>query len=245
MKFIINNAIVFHVAERTITDGKKTIRLSNPGTRLLLVLLENQSQQVSRETLLKRIWDDYGMTASGNSLTNNISILRRNFSELGVEGIIETIPKQGVVIRPDELIFNEVAEDYVQTQQAIRQPLTTGSKKWRHALIISSSMLITLCMVIILMKLFKSQDEWKFYKAIQKCQVYYPEGIPASRVNKFFNNPNHVKLLNGCSIDKKIYYDDVRMNSKGGISDVFLLICSLKKNGHLNACRNFVQVEIN
>lgn len=244
MRFLINKIITFNVSEKTISNEVKTIRLSNPASRLLLVLLENKNQQVGRDELLSRVWEDYGLTASGNSLSNNISILRRALAELGVDGIIETVPKQGVTLKPDDLEFNEIADDYVFTQQSLVQPILHESKKWRKLVIGLSSAIIILCLIIILMKLFIGQGEWRLYKSINKCQIYYPDESNTSGAEDFFNSKVGVQLLKSCSVDTVLYYDEAKVDSRNGITDVFVAVCAVNKKGEINECKNHVEVTI-
>lgn len=244
MRFIINKLITFNVSEKTLSNEDKTIRLSNPASRLLLVLLENKNQQVGREELLRRVWEDYGLTASGNSLSNNISILRRGLAELGVEGIIETVPKQGVTLKPDELEFNEIADDYVFAQQSMVQPILLESKKWRKLVIALSSAMISLCVLIILIKLFMDQSEWRLYKTINKCQVFYSNENDVKGIEHFFSSNTGVQLMKVCNADTVVYYDDAKIDSRNGITDVFLAVCALNKKGEINECKNHVEVAI-
>lgn len=244
MIFLINKKITFNVSEKTLFTEEKTIRLSNPAARLLLVLLESKHQQVSREELLKRIWEDYGMTASGNSLTNNISILRRNLAELGAEGIIETVPKQGVTLRPDDLELNDMAEDFVLTQQSMTQPLLAKNKHWRKILIVSSAVLFSLFLIMALVSVLDNQHEWVYLKSIDKCDIFYPEDIEESVVTRFFEDNDIQKTLHNCSVRGHVYYDDARIGAQSGITDVFYAMCGIDENNHITKCENHVAVKV-
>lgn len=110
MHFIINNNVSFNVAERTVSDGNTQHVLSNPACRLLLVLTENNNRLMTREDLLQKVWGDFGLTPSSNSLNNNISILRKIFTEFEIHDVLKTVPKQGFELALNNLQFNENPE---------------------------------------------------------------------------------------------------------------------------------------
>ena len=90
MKYIINGTVQFLVAERKLTgNGGVEVILSNPACRLLIVFLEHNHQQVSREILLEKVWEDFGLVSSESSLNNSISSLRRGLRDVGIDNTIE------------------------------------------------------------------------------------------------------------------------------------------------------------
>lgn len=99
MKYIINQAIVFDTRSGVLSlqsDEQVTVPLSRPGVRLLTALVTHCGTTLSRDTLLNSVWEEHGLTPSSNNLSNHISFLRKNFSQLGIEGnIIITVPREG------------------------------------------------------------------------------------------------------------------------------------------------------
>lgn len=104
MQYIINNTIGYRPADGTlwhVDNETEILTLSPTSNRLLSVLLTNRNGIISRDELLKKTWDDYGLVSSNNSLNHYISALRKKFESLGMtEEIIKTEPKMGFRI-PD------------------------------------------------------------------------------------------------------------------------------------------------
>lgn len=99
MKYIINNSVVFDVISRTLSiqdDAERSIDLPAPSARLLNEFIRVKGQFVTRDHLLKHVWEDYGFVVSSANLNNHISVLRRSFISLDQTGaLITTIPKLG------------------------------------------------------------------------------------------------------------------------------------------------------
>lgn len=243
MKFLINNKIDFNVAERTLSHGSETRLLSNPASRLLLVLIENDNRPVSRDDLLKKVWEDYGLPASGNSLTNNISILRRNLSELGEDDLIHTIPKQGVMLKTTELSFTEIAEDFVLKQQNIQSPILFKNKKTRLAVIFVSVAIIAVLLLLSFIIYTRKSDEWIYYKSIDKCKVFYHHGLKKSRVDAAHKSLTDIDYSGICKTEHEVYYDEARSDLNSHISDAFIAVCSVARSGHIKECVNYVEVK--
>ena len=83
-----------NVAERILLRDGEVVPLTPKVFDILLTLVENRGQVVSKEGLMKRVWPDT-FVEEGN-LTQNISLLRKALGESpgGVQ-FIETVPRRG------------------------------------------------------------------------------------------------------------------------------------------------------
>lgn len=96
------NCIDFHGAALNlsacslIADGK-TIELTKNEFRILQTLLENRGKVVSRDTLMIRLWND-DCFVEENTLTVNVTRLRRKLEENGLKDVIQTRPGIGYTI---------------------------------------------------------------------------------------------------------------------------------------------------
>ncbi len=68
-------------------------------TRLLSILLRSAGRIVPRDTLLEQLWDDVSFV-DDNTLTVNVSRVRRKLEDLGFGGAIITRRGQGYLIEP-------------------------------------------------------------------------------------------------------------------------------------------------
>lgn len=69
---------------------KRMVSLTKKETVLVETLLERCPLVVSRETILDRLWDDYTYI-DDNTLSVNITRIRKKLAELGIEDALETI----------------------------------------------------------------------------------------------------------------------------------------------------------
>ena len=81
----------------TAEVAETVIDLSKNEYRLLYILLKNQGKILSREKLLRALWDDERFV-DDNTLTVNINRLRRKIDQAGLTGYIETKVGQGYLI---------------------------------------------------------------------------------------------------------------------------------------------------
>lgn len=76
-------------AASTITKGEQVIELTKNEQFILKVLLESSDEIVSRDDLMKRLWDD-ARFVNDNTLTVNVNRLRGKLEELGLTDVIVT-----------------------------------------------------------------------------------------------------------------------------------------------------------
>lgn len=92
--FEINQRFEVDRSGNTVYDRKRSIRhrLEPRLMRLLCLLADNEGQVVSRETIIKEIWDDY--PGAGDGLNQGISHLRKILED-DQRSVIRTLPKIG------------------------------------------------------------------------------------------------------------------------------------------------------
>jgi len=95
--FYINNRFFTDPATNIVKEIKGTneTRLEPRLMLLLCLLSQNEGKVVSREFLIKEIWNDYGGADEG--LTQAISFLRKVIGDQKKQ-IIETVPKKGYIL---------------------------------------------------------------------------------------------------------------------------------------------------
>lgn len=99
MHFIFNNSFLFNPDTQQLClfdQAESAVTLSAPSARLLQEFIHHNGQDLSRDALIKHVWEDYGFTPSGNNLNKSISEIRRGIESLGIScQPIVTIPKYG------------------------------------------------------------------------------------------------------------------------------------------------------
>ena len=94
---LIHKGLQLNMANGSIMFGKKTIELTKNELKILSFLIRNKSNIVSREELMEYLWSsDY--FADDNSLSVNITRLRKKLDEIGMLNFIETRRGLGYIV---------------------------------------------------------------------------------------------------------------------------------------------------
>jgi len=104
MLYIFNENIVYDDVQCSLTNCKSydSILLPATASRLLSLFIRYQGSTLTRDEILNCVWDEYGYKASNNTLTQYVSLIRKNFQLLGeTADIIITIPRTGFVMNKD------------------------------------------------------------------------------------------------------------------------------------------------
>lgn len=80
--------------KNTVTNAEGSIELTKNEIYILKLLIEKKNKIVTREELIKSLWDDERFI-SDNTLTVNVNRLRKKLEELGLDRMIETKVGQG------------------------------------------------------------------------------------------------------------------------------------------------------
>jgi OmpR family two-component system bacitracin resistance response regulator BceR len=86
----------------TVTNDAGTIELTKNEFFILKLLIEQKNRIVSRDELIKSLWDDERFI-SDNTLTVNVNRLRKKLEELGLDHLIETKVGQGYMAKEEGL----------------------------------------------------------------------------------------------------------------------------------------------
>ncbi len=95
-------SLTFHGAElnpgdASVTFEGKHIDLTRNELRILQVLLENRGRIVSRDEMMKALWQN-DLYVEENTLTVNVGRLRKKLEENGLRDVIATKPGSGYII---------------------------------------------------------------------------------------------------------------------------------------------------
>jgi DNA-binding response OmpR family regulator len=94
---IEHRGAILNNADATLSYGGERIELSRNEHRILQALLEHKGSIVSRDALMTRLWetDSY---VDENTLTVNVTRLRRKLADIGLDGFITTKRGAGYII---------------------------------------------------------------------------------------------------------------------------------------------------
>ncbi|HYK74868.1 MAG TPA: response regulator transcription factor [Pseudoneobacillus sp.] len=88
--------------KNTITNEVGMIELTKNEIFILKLLIEQKNKIVTREALIKSLWDD-ARFVSDNTLTVNVNRLRKKLDDLGLGQFIETKVGQGYIAKEETL----------------------------------------------------------------------------------------------------------------------------------------------
>lgn len=89
---------VLNASDYTVVYGEQRAELTKNEIRVLQVLLENKGKIVSRDTLMTRLWES-DLYVEENTLTVNVSRLRKKLEDIGLRGVIATKQGSGYIIK--------------------------------------------------------------------------------------------------------------------------------------------------
>ncbi|MNP26346.1 Response regulator protein GraR [compost metagenome] len=82
--------------KNSISNEKGTVELTKNELFILKLLVEQKNKIVSREELIKSLWDD-DRFISDNTLTVNVNRLRKKLEAIGLDSMVETKVGQGYI----------------------------------------------------------------------------------------------------------------------------------------------------
>lgn len=91
------HGILLDLSDASLKVGDKKMELTKNEFRILQVLFENIGTTVAREQIMKRLWDN-DCFVDDNTLTVNMTRIRKKLDEAGIENLIQTRKGLGYII---------------------------------------------------------------------------------------------------------------------------------------------------
>jgi len=98
MNVIEYKGIVLNLGDASVTYGENTIELTKNELKILHMLLENGGNVLSRDAIMTKLWESDSYI-DDNTLTVNMTRLRKRLSEIGLEELIVTKKGLGYKVR--------------------------------------------------------------------------------------------------------------------------------------------------
>lgn len=265
MKYIINLTIVFDPDSRLLmlrNNPQLTMGLSNPASRLLIELIRNNKIELTRETLIKHVWEDYGFSPSSATLSNHVSELRKAFEALGLsKDILITVPRKGFKL--DAEIYPETKEpqELVLPQQTTSSPSINETVKAEHTTIetlrVSSKKLPNgmkmpaLCLILALIIISGTAVWMMQYENGQTALIGIQDKCRIYTLDEAKHDPQQFQRIQQMLIEEKIdctltsrdiYYMEARPDNNL-LKVYFMAACVKNPDMSYTSCNNFKRVE--
>ena len=95
--FLEHKGAILNMSDTTLTYQDQKISLTKNDYKILQTLMENKGKVVSRDTLMTKLWET-DCYVDENTLTINISRLRRKLAAIGLQDFITTKKGMGYII---------------------------------------------------------------------------------------------------------------------------------------------------
>lgn len=264
MRFIINLTIVFDRENNLLllkNNDKLTVGLSKPAGRLLTELIKNNKEVLTREILIKRVWEDYGFSPSSATLSNHISELRKAFEAAGgSKDVIMTIPRIGfkmdAEIHPELKSITNTGEPpslnikvpeinlHTNKNEELKPAPALSKKKPRKHIKLALFFIVVIGIVTTFVITFKSRgNEPSLILTQDKCNVY-----SLNDKHRYIDAKNEIKNrldnegINCSKINRDIYYMEYRHSNEIG-KITFMAVCTVGKKGRYVSCENYKSIE--
>ncbi len=199
MIYVFDHKIIFDSEESTlkkINDHEQVeIKLSAPAKRLLLTFILDNGQVLSKDFLLKKVWEEHNFAPTEANLNNNLSILRKSFAKLdSTKSYINTVPKMG--FRLNAIINDDEGVDE-------KTPPATKKRTFKNPKMLIAALAIPVVVGIFLFNFIQSESA---PLEIDHCKVYKENLLDNLDIQRVKDQINEQKI--DCSTDKDIFYDD-------------------------------------
>jgi DNA-binding winged helix-turn-helix (wHTH) protein len=233
MKYIIDLVVIYIPSDRALilhNNPQNTVVLSTPANRLLMELIRNRGEVVTRDELLERVWEDYGFTGSNSNLNSYISEIRKSISSLDDKlNIITTVPKVGFRLEAniessidttkEEAVIPpvQVASEAKISGKEMAESMSPAEKKRPYKMFMALSSLLALVAAFSTYwmlhtrndSIHLSQMEPNYIFSDGKCQVY-SLNVKNSKIEELIKKRARGYIEEGkldCTASKKdIYY---------------------------------------
>lgn len=225
--------IVFDPEYRTLALNNNTqtaIELSKPSCRVLKEFIKNNGDSLSRDSLLKNAWEDYGFLPSNASLNNCISDLRKSFVSLGVEKpIIITLPRVGFRMEADiyptpkqnadgkikkvEPVATKLEKMVTPKQEEAASPfpVARSDKLITKTMMIAILTLVTVMGIIgLALLLWTPETQLKLIGSYKQCDIYSIKKDPISNSELRAKQILESEKLNCEQVKQDIFYTEER-----------------------------------
>lgn len=266
MKYTINLIVVFDPEYRTLAlnnNNQTTLELSKPSCRVLNEFIKNNGNTLSRDSLLKNAWEDYGFPPSNAGLNNCVSELRKSFVSLGIEKpIIITIPKVGFRMEADihpapkqeaetKIKKMEPGETKPEKEVTVKQaetvsplPLAMPEKLIKKTMVMPILAVIAVLGIISLaLQLWPSETQFKLIGTYKQCDIYSirKDPVPGSELKA--KQILVSEKLDCSQVRQDIFYTEERPDNEL-LKITFLAACQKDPTeGDYQHCKIFKTIE--
>lgn len=257
MRYNINGRLIYDATDGTLTlPGSDEVdsQLSITANALLWFFLRHTAV-VSRNEVLKKVWDDNGLTSSNSNLNQYLSMLRKTFRHYDIDNIIVTVSRGLLQLNPgltiDMLDASPKPEPLPTVESEPNEAATPEEQKavpTRHARgtcwYLAGGCLLTIALLVVCS--FLGGSELRPITLTQmshsQCELLASDemlrSVARTTYGKNFDAVRQ-RLKLECKPDERFvfFYGD-RLETNG-LGRVFLAHCAMHKDNPFSYCDNY------
>jgi DNA-binding winged helix-turn-helix (wHTH) protein len=232
MSFIINHDISFNVDKNTLEHipSKEWVSLSLYQSHLLLIILKNKTEIMSRDRLINECWENHGIVLSGHTLSQYIGVLRRLFRNFGCDEFIITQPRVGFSLNPEISVIDNGGN---MEKNKLSSP---GKNK---ILLVAAPFAIFFIVFICYLTHSEQAMTYKFKNG--DCNIEFLQNFSLQDQNEMINHIASLLSRNNlkCQGNRLIIYDSYKTPSVNGFKRDTLLYCKLTSEKKIVSCDSY------
>ncbi|MDM3379277.1 winged helix-turn-helix domain-containing protein [Citrobacter sp. Cb003] len=246
--FVLNESVVFRPDDSLLwlaESDENKIHLTPTMNRLLFLLIEKQGDVISREELFVKVWDNWGMEGSNNSLNHFISQLRKIFQSYGLpDSTIKTIPRIGFMFSSD-IEIKKIEQENIPTisKKNVEPSIIKQGRSRLFKFACLFSFIVSILSIVAIQHVYKNTpvSEVVFLTKTDMCDVYALNKITEiskktqETVIKEFIKEKSVQ----CDTQKVIFFFADKMIFFNQTGKVYAGVCKGEIT-NFNNCRNIM-----
>lgn len=237
MRYKINDKIIFDMLSSSVEhiETQDSVILSLSQSHLLRVIITSGSEILPKDKIISDLWNHHGISVSGNTLNQSLSVFRRILAGFECDNFIITIPRVGIRVNPDIAIQ---VLDVTPSHASLYDKKTTWSRFGKKT-VVGFIFIFIFCVIY-------SYELYSVFPIYNKSII---KGCVVNNVQNMGHNEKQqeekeiIKILKEnnliCNDKRVIFFDRYRMLSDENYGRTLLSYCTLNDSDVIVMCDNY------
>lgn len=256
MRYNINARLIYDATDGTLTlpgSDEPDSQLSITASALLYFFLRHPGV-VSRDEVLKKVWDDNGLTSSNSNLNQYLSMLRKTFRHYDIDNIIITVSRGMLQLNQDLSIDMIDAEpsgvdtpNHSETPAEAATATTTLPAAGLHSRgmcwYLSGVCLLIIALLLVTFSIVGTNVARPINLTLinhSQCELLVSDEMlrPVSAYGKNFDEVRQRLRLSCKPGERFVFFYGDRLETNG-LGRVFLAHCAMHEDNPFSYCDNY------
>ncbi|AFJ45877.1 winged helix-turn-helix domain-containing protein [Shimwellia blattae] len=263
MRYNINARLIYDATDGTLTlpdSDEPDSQLSITASALLYFFLRHTGV-VSRDEVLKKVWDDNGLTSSNSNLNQYLSMLRKTFRHYDIDNIIVTVSRGMLQLNQDlsiEILADAppapvapaapAAPPEPLVAQDAAEPRTPPAARWHsraRCWYLAGGCLLIMALLLVVFTLVSARVARPIsltHISHSQCELQASDEMLRSvSANAYVRNFDQVRQrlrIGGRPGERFVFFYGDRLETNG-LGRVFLAHCAMHEDNPFSYCDNY------